>query len=170
VFEVSNGSCEPILDIYVPRDFQWYKKLLNPMGLNPCNCSMKIWESIETPTPKVGTHLGMWMFILSHSPTLLGAWNVTTNLHIWTQYLHLIETLLYNLLIRNFVKIMKTCNSSKIICLFCLFVTFKFPKAWWPPPPPPPPTRPTPPPHFLVFLKNLWKRHVPWSGFVMFRV
>jgi hypothetical protein len=24
-FKCPNGSCEPILDIYVPRDFQWYK-------------------------------------------------------------------------------------------------------------------------------------------------
>jgi hypothetical protein len=28
-FNHSNGSCKPILDIYVPRDFQWYKKLQN---------------------------------------------------------------------------------------------------------------------------------------------
>ncbi len=41
-----NGSCEPILDIYVPRVFQWYKELFNPMNFNPCNPSLKIWESI----------------------------------------------------------------------------------------------------------------------------
>jgi hypothetical protein len=29
-----NGSCEPILDIYVPRSFQWYKKILHPMGFD----------------------------------------------------------------------------------------------------------------------------------------
>jgi hypothetical protein len=40
------------------------------MGFDPCNCSMKIWESIETPIPKMGPHLGVGMFILSHSPTL----------------------------------------------------------------------------------------------------
>jgi hypothetical protein len=40
------------------------------MGFDPCNCSLKIWESIGTPTPKVGAHLGVWGFILSHSPTL----------------------------------------------------------------------------------------------------
>ncbi len=28
----SNGSYEPILDIYVPRAFQWYKELFNPIG------------------------------------------------------------------------------------------------------------------------------------------
>jgi hypothetical protein len=24
-FKYSNGTCEPILDIYIPKDFQWYK-------------------------------------------------------------------------------------------------------------------------------------------------
>jgi hypothetical protein len=43
------------------------------MGFGPYNCSMNIWESIKTLTPKVGAHLGMPGFIPSHSPTLLGA-------------------------------------------------------------------------------------------------
>jgi hypothetical protein len=51
------------------------------MGFDPCNCSMKIWESIKSPIPKVGVHLGVWGFIPSHSPTLQGAWNVTPKLH-----------------------------------------------------------------------------------------
>jgi len=29
------------------------------MGFDPCNFFLKIWESIGTPTPKVGTHLGV---------------------------------------------------------------------------------------------------------------
>jgi hypothetical protein len=29
------------------------------MGFDPCNRSLKIWESIKTPTPKVGAHLGV---------------------------------------------------------------------------------------------------------------
>jgi hypothetical protein len=45
-----NGSCEPILDIYIPRSFQWYKDHLNPMGLDPYNRSLKVWESIESPS------------------------------------------------------------------------------------------------------------------------
>ncbi len=53
------------------------------MGFNPCNHSLKIWESIRTPTPKVGAHLGVWRFIPSHSPTLPGAWNVIPRLHSW---------------------------------------------------------------------------------------
>jgi hypothetical protein len=40
------------------------------MGFNPYNCSMKIQEYIEIPTPKVGVHLGVWRFIPSHSPAL----------------------------------------------------------------------------------------------------
>jgi hypothetical protein len=34
-FKCPNGSCKPTLDIYVPRDFQWYKGLSNPMGFGP---------------------------------------------------------------------------------------------------------------------------------------
>jgi hypothetical protein len=82
-FNCPNGSCEPILNIYVPRAFQWYKEFFNPMGFNPFNHSLKIWESTGTLTPKVGAHLGVWGFIPSHSPTLLGAWNVTISLHTW---------------------------------------------------------------------------------------
>jgi hypothetical protein len=65
-----NGSCEPILDIYVSITFQCYKKRFKVMGFGPCNCSLKIWESIGTPTPKMGAHLGVWVFILtlSHTP------------------------------------------------------------------------------------------------------
>jgi hypothetical protein len=79
----ANGSCKPILHIYIPRSFQWYKKLFNPMSFDPCNRPLKIWESIETPTPKVGAHLGVWRFIPSHFPTLLARWNVTPRLHSW---------------------------------------------------------------------------------------
>jgi len=79
-FKCPNGSCKPIFDIYIPRTFQWYKELFNPMSFGPCNRPLKIWESIGTPTPKVRVHLGMWGFIPSHSLALLGAWNVTPKL------------------------------------------------------------------------------------------
>jgi hypothetical protein len=82
-FKYPNGSWEPILDIYVPKAFQLYNKLFNPMGFDPWNRSLKIWDSIGTPTLKMGIHLGVWGFILSHSLTLLGAWNVTPKLHSW---------------------------------------------------------------------------------------
>jgi hypothetical protein len=78
-----NGWCEPISDIYVPRDFQWYKEILNPVGFDPCNHSLKIWESTRTPTPKVGAPLGVWGFTPSHSFTLPRAWNVTPRLPSW---------------------------------------------------------------------------------------
>ncbi len=62
-----NGSCEPILNIYVPRAFWWYKKIFNPMGFDPCDYSLNIWKSIMTPTPKVGSSLGS---VRVHSLTL----------------------------------------------------------------------------------------------------
>jgi hypothetical protein len=58
-FKYSNGSCKPILDIYVLKSFQWYKKVFNPMTFDPLNCYMKILDSIGTPTPKIGVHLGV---------------------------------------------------------------------------------------------------------------
>jgi hypothetical protein len=64
---------EVILNIYVPRAFQWYKELFNLMSFDPYDCPLKVRESIGTPTPKVKDHLGVWGFIPSHSPTLLGA-------------------------------------------------------------------------------------------------
>jgi hypothetical protein len=82
-FKYLNWSCKLILDIYVPRDFQWYKKKFNPMIFDLYNCPLNIRESIETPTPKVGAHLGVWGFISSHSPTHPRAWNVTPEFHFW---------------------------------------------------------------------------------------
>ncbi len=82
-FKCPNGSCEPILNIYGPRTIQWYKELISLMGFEPCNCSLKIWESIATPTLKMGAHLGVWGFVPSRSPALPGAWNVTLGLPSW---------------------------------------------------------------------------------------
>jgi len=42
------------------------------MGFDPYNCSLKIQKSIGILIPKVGAHLGVWGFILSHSPALSG--------------------------------------------------------------------------------------------------
>jgi hypothetical protein len=82
-----NESCKPILDIYVPKAFQWCKELLNPLGFDPCNCSLKIWESIGTPTPKVGAPLGVWGFIPSHSFALPIAWDVIPGPPSWAALL-----------------------------------------------------------------------------------
>jgi hypothetical protein len=79
-FKYSNGSCNPILDTYVLRNFQWYKELFNPMSFDPYNCLLKIHEFIGTPTPKVWAYLGVWGFIPSHSLAFSGAWNVSPGL------------------------------------------------------------------------------------------
>jgi hypothetical protein len=41
-FKCPNGRCEPILDIYVPRAFHWYKELLQPLNFDPYNRLLKI--------------------------------------------------------------------------------------------------------------------------------
>ncbi len=45
-FRCSNGSCKPISDICVPRAFHWCKERFDPLSFDPCNCFLKIWESI----------------------------------------------------------------------------------------------------------------------------
>jgi hypothetical protein len=85
----SNGSCEPILNIYVSISFQKYKELLNPLNFDSHNCSLNIRESTGTPTPKgtptlgIGVPLGVWGFIPSHSLSLPGACNMTPGLPSW---------------------------------------------------------------------------------------
>jgi hypothetical protein len=80
----SNGSCEPILDIYVLKTFQWYKELLNPMNFEHYNRwdlgFLKIWKSIGTLISKMGAHLGVCGFIPSHSLALSWTWNVISRL------------------------------------------------------------------------------------------
>jgi len=78
-FRCANGWCEPILHIYVPKDFQWYKKLFNPLGFDPYNQSLNIWKSTRTLTPKMGVPLRVWRPIPSplmhsqgHAAWLLG--------------------------------------------------------------------------------------------------
>jgi hypothetical protein len=70
-FKYPNGCCEPILDIYVSRFFQWYKFFFNPMSFGPCNCLLKIRKSIGTPTPKMGVH---WKCEGSFPQTFLHSW------------------------------------------------------------------------------------------------
>jgi hypothetical protein len=59
-FKCPNEQCEPILDIYIPRDFQWYKELHKPLSFDPSNCSLKFWKSTGTLSLKVGVALGVW--------------------------------------------------------------------------------------------------------------
>jgi len=60
---------QAIFDIYVPKNFQQYIELFNPISFDFCNRPLKIRESIGTPTFKVKVHLGVWGFIPSHFPT-----------------------------------------------------------------------------------------------------
>jgi hypothetical protein len=52
-FKCPNGSCEPILDIYVLITFQWYKELLNPLSFGP---SFTLWTFRSPP----GFQLPRW--------------------------------------------------------------------------------------------------------------
>jgi len=79
-FKYPNGSCKTILDIYVPRAFQCYIELFNPMNFDPVIIFWKF-RSPSTPTSKVRTHLGVCGSIPSHFPTFPRAWNVTFRLH-----------------------------------------------------------------------------------------
>jgi len=64
-FRFLNGSCKPILDIYVLRVFQWYKELLSQLNFDHWNCSLKIRKSTGTPIPKVEPPLKLWRFIVA---------------------------------------------------------------------------------------------------------
>jgi hypothetical protein len=68
-FRYPNEQCELILDIYVLKAFEWYKKCHKPLSFDPWNRSMKFWESTGTPFPKVGIALGVWGFTPSYSLT-----------------------------------------------------------------------------------------------------
>ncbi len=59
-----NGSCEPISDIYIPRTFQWYMELLNPMSFDTNGSSLKF------QLPKWGLiwECGGSSFTLSYTP------------------------------------------------------------------------------------------------------
>jgi hypothetical protein len=64
-FRCPNGSCKPILDIYVSITFNGIKKFSIQLVLTPWNCPLKIQESIGTPTPKMGIHLRVWEWTLT---------------------------------------------------------------------------------------------------------
>jgi len=71
-FKCPNKQCEPILNIYVLRDFQWYKESYKPLSFDPWNRFLKFRESTRTPLPKVGVALGVWRFTPSNFLTLPG--------------------------------------------------------------------------------------------------
>jgi len=71
-FKCPNVSWNLILDIFVSIDFQWYKKLFNPLCFNPYNRSLKIWESTETPNSQSGGSFRSVRVHSSHFPSLPG--------------------------------------------------------------------------------------------------
>jgi hypothetical protein len=79
-FRCSNEPSEPILDIFTPRAFQWYKERHKPLRFDPCNRSLKFRESTGTPSPKVGVALGVWGLTPSHFLTLPRVCDVTPGL------------------------------------------------------------------------------------------
>jgi hypothetical protein len=66
-FRCPNGSCKPISNIYVPRDFQWCKECFNSMNFDPWNCFLKIQKSIWDSNSQNGSSLGS---VKIHSFTL----------------------------------------------------------------------------------------------------
>jgi hypothetical protein len=79
-FKCPNESCKPILNIYVLRAFQWYKKCHKTLSFDPWNCSLKFWKSTRIPSPKMGIALAVWRFAPSRFPTLPRVCDVTPRL------------------------------------------------------------------------------------------
>jgi hypothetical protein len=51
-FKYLNESWELILNIYIPKAFQYYKTFFNSLCFDPCNCLLKIWCSSKFELPK----------------------------------------------------------------------------------------------------------------------
>jgi hypothetical protein len=66
-FRCPNGSCKPILNIYVSIAFQWYENYVESMGFDPYNCVLKIQESIWYYNSHNGSSFGS---VRVHSLTL----------------------------------------------------------------------------------------------------
>jgi hypothetical protein len=71
-FKCPNGSCKPISNIYVPRAFQWYKKVFNLLSFDPVIVLWRFWSPPGLQTPKVEAPLGVWGFIPPHFPSIPG--------------------------------------------------------------------------------------------------
>ncbi len=81
-FRCPNWWCEIILNIYVSIDFQWYKKPFNPLGFDPCNFSLNIWESTRTPNQRGSSFGNVRAYSLTLS-WLPGACGMTPRLPSW---------------------------------------------------------------------------------------
>jgi len=65
-FKFSNGSCKPILDIFVSKSFHWYKERFNPMSFDSSNRSLNIWQYGKDSNSQSGSPLGS---VWAHSCT-----------------------------------------------------------------------------------------------------
>ncbi len=82
-FRCPNEQYKPILDIYIPRDFQWYKECHKQLSFNPWNRFLKFQESIWDSNSHHGSSLGS---VKVDSLTLFafpGACYVTPRFHSW---------------------------------------------------------------------------------------
>jgi hypothetical protein len=66
-YKCPNASWKPILNIYVPRNFQWYKECFNIMGFVFYDRSLKIWESNSQSEGSFG-NVRVHSFTLSYTP------------------------------------------------------------------------------------------------------
>ncbi len=71
-----NGSCEPILDIYVLRVFEWYEEVLNSMSFDLSSHFLKFGSPSRRQLPF--TEFKFHSFTFSHT---LESVNVTPKLH-----------------------------------------------------------------------------------------
>jgi len=82
-FRCLNGSCKPILNIFVSIAFQRYKELFNPLSFDAYNRFLNTRESTGTLIPKVGVPLGVWGSIPSCFLALPKACSMTPSLPSW---------------------------------------------------------------------------------------
>jgi hypothetical protein len=69
-FKYPNGSCELILDIYVPRNFQWYKELFNSNDFWPLQWPLENLEIHWDSNSQSGNSLrSVWVHSLTLSYT-----------------------------------------------------------------------------------------------------
>jgi hypothetical protein len=73
-FKCPNEQCEPILDIYVPRAFQWYKERHKTLSFDPSNCSLKFWESTQTPS-LTHSQVPGWTHLRVHKNVVAKSWD-----------------------------------------------------------------------------------------------
>ncbi len=79
-FKYPNGSCKPILNIYVPRAFQWYNEIFNTMNFDLCNHPLKIWDSNSQTGSSLGS-VGVHSLTLSYT---FGSMKYDSRAHSWT--------------------------------------------------------------------------------------